>query len=79
MPVLRLYSRPGCHLCDHAVLMLRESGARLELDTVNIEEELGLLARYNTAVPVFQRTDTGAELCWPFDDDALKIFLEGRQ
>ena len=79
MPGLRLYSRPGCHLCDYAVLMLDESGASLELDTVNIEEEPGLLARYDTAVPVFQRIDTGAELCWPFDDDELEIFLEGVQ
>ncbi len=77
MPVLRLYSRPACHLCDYAVLMLKESGVRLELETVNIEEQLGLLVRYNTAIPVFQRIDTGAELCWPFDDDELEMFLEG--
>lgn len=79
MPGLRLYSRPACHLCDYAVLMLHESGAGLELETVNIEEELGLLARYDTAVPVFQRLDTGAELYWPFDDDDLEMFLEGAQ
>ena len=76
---LRLYSRPGCHLCDFAVLMLDESGAGLELDTVNIEEEPGLLERYDTAIPVFHRIDTGAELAWPFDDDDLEIFLKGAQ
>jgi hypothetical protein len=59
------------------VVLLDESGSKLELETVNIEGNPELMVRYDLTVPVFQRMDTGAELFWPFDDDDLELFLEG--
>lgn len=51
---LKLYSRPGCHLCDNLrVLCERLSGEfPLQLTEVNIETDPGLLAQYDQKVPV---------------------------
>jgi glutaredoxin len=75
MTKLRLYSRPDCHLCEYALVLLDESGCTVELETVDIETQAELLERYDITIPVFQRMDTGAELFWPFDDDELEEFL----
>jgi glutaredoxin len=49
-----LYTRPGCHLCDEAKLLmappLAEFGARLR--EVNIDADPELRERYNLDVPV---------------------------
>ena len=34
-----------------------------------------LEAAYGARVPVLRREDTGAELDWPFDADAVRRFL----
>ena len=78
MTNLRLYSRPDCHLCDFALVLLQESGCVVQLETVNIEDDDEWLAIYDIRVPVFQRMDSGAELSWPFDDDELEEFLEDK-
>jgi len=49
-----LYTRPGCHLCDEAKVvmapLLAEFGARLR--EVNIDEDAVLRERYDYDVPV---------------------------
>jgi hypothetical protein len=75
MTKLRLLSRPDCHLCDFALVVLKETGLPVTPDIVNIEEDDALEARYGIRIPVFRREDTGAELDWPFDDDDLLEFL----
>jgi glutaredoxin len=51
---VRLYTRPGCHLCDEAksliAPLLAEFGARLL--EVNIDGDPELKERYNLDVPV---------------------------
>jgi hypothetical protein len=54
-PVLILYGRPDCHLCDEAreqILALRRDGARFELREVDIEGDDELFARYLERIPV---------------------------
>jgi hypothetical protein len=51
---LRLYSRPGCHLCDQ---MRREVDELLadrphEWDLVNVDEDPDLIKRYGETLPV---------------------------
>lgn len=77
MTSLRLYSRPECHLCDYAFLLLQETAPNNLLELVNIEDDLVLLVRYDIRVPVLQRLDNEAELDWPFDDDDIEEFLGG--
>jgi glutaredoxin len=47
-----VYSRPGCHLCEEAVALLAEYGICSRI--VNIDADPGLLAQYDTWVPVIE-------------------------
>ena len=68
--LLILYQRDDCHLCDLALDVLAE--ARIpEFESVFIDGDEALEAHYGIRVPVLHRSDTGAELDWPFDLQAL--------
>jgi len=45
-----LVTRKGCHLCDQALVMLKELGAKPELADVDADDELFRL--YDWRVPV---------------------------
>lgn len=75
MTRLRLYSRPDCHLCEVATGLLQEVAPAHPARTVNIEEDTELLGRYFLRIPVLQHLDSGRELDWPFDANALRAFL----
>jgi glutaredoxin len=47
---LVLYSRPGCHLCDDARVVLERVGE--PFDEVDIESDDELLKRYLERIPV---------------------------
>ena len=54
-PIVRLYSRPDCHLCDQAreqLLALRTEGLEFELEEIDIERDEGMLRRYLERIPV---------------------------
>jgi glutaredoxin len=54
---VRLYTRPGCHLCDEAreaILELRASGLGLDLRELNIERDERLHAEYLERIPVVE-------------------------
>lgn len=71
-PSIRFYRRADCLLCELAEAWLRDiPGAFTAID---IDAYPALEARYGTRVPVLCRGD-GAELAWPFDPDALRVFL----
>ena len=71
-PVVTLYGRPGCHLCDDAraaVLRVAERVA-LELVEIDIESDDELFKRYLERIPVV--VVGGRELFDFFvDEDAL--------
>jgi len=51
--VVTVYAREGCHLCEVALDELRRLGrADLEIETVDIEADDELLARYLERIPV---------------------------
>jgi hypothetical protein len=63
---LILYQRDDCHLCDLALEVL--AAARVpEFDSVFIDGDAALEARYGVRVPVLRNDATGVELDWPFD------------
>jgi hypothetical protein len=71
---LLLYQRDYCHLCDLALAVL--AAARVpEFDSVFIDDDAALEARYGLRVPVLRNDDTGAELDWPFDAARVAVFL----
>lgn len=49
-----LYTRPGCHLCDDARLMLKlvQEDVSFEMSEVNIEEDDELHEKYMLMIPV---------------------------
>ncbi|HET7738538.1 MAG TPA: glutaredoxin family protein [Tepidiformaceae bacterium] len=53
-PVVALYGRPGCTLCDEAAAMLADLEGSLGFETVrvNIEEDDALLRRFMFEIPV---------------------------
>lgn len=75
-PLLTLYSRQHCHLCQDMQRQLyslqRELG--FELAVVEIDHDAGLTARYGQRVPVLSHGET--EICHYFLDlVALKACL----
>ncbi|MER3419172.1 MAG: hypothetical protein C4290_01005 [Chloroflexota bacterium] len=63
---ITLYTRPGCHLCEEALALLRQAtrGRLIPISTVNVDERPELAARYGERVPV--AAIGGRELEWPF-------------
>ena len=49
-----VYGRPGCHLCDEALVLLERirADAPFALRTVNIEDDDALLRAYLERIPV---------------------------
>lgn len=72
-PVIELYGTMCCHLCDQAEAVLLSAGVRAV--HIDIIDDDGLFEKYGTRIPVLRRTDSGAELGWPFDAESARRFL----
>ncbi len=73
MPLI-LYQRDDCHLCDEALAVL--AAARLpEFESVFVEDDTALEARYGLRVPVLHDAASGTELDWPFDVAQVRAWL----
>jgi hypothetical protein len=71
---LILYQRDDCHLCDLALDALATACAP-DFQSVFIDGDGGLEARYGARVPVLRCGESGAELDWPFEAAQLARFL----
>ena len=74
-PQLILYQRDDCHLCDLALGVLAAARAP-EFESVFIDDDDALEARYGVRVPVLRDAARGVELDWPFDAQKLRAFLD---
>ena len=71
---LILFQRDDCQLCDLALDLL--AGVRApEFESVFIDDDAALEARYGERVPVLRDEESGRELEWPYDDAALRAWL----
>lgn len=77
MPPLTLFQRDDCHLCDLALEVLAHVRAP-EFESVFIDGDDALEARYGVRVPVLRDEACGLELDWPFDAPTLQRWLGGR-
>ena len=73
-PRLKLFQRDDCPLCDAALDVLAQARVP-EFETVWIDGDAGLEARYGSRVPVLRDEVRGVELDWPFDAAAVREFL----
>lgn len=70
-----LYQRDYCHLCDQAVAVLAQAHAP-DFESVWVDDSEELAGRYGTRVPVLRDVRDGRELDWPFDETAVRHFIE---
>lgn len=75
---ITFYTTAQCHLCEQAeaLLVATPLPGPIPVEVVDIADSAELVARYGTRIPVLQRSDTGAELGWPFDQAQLITFLQ---
>lgn len=77
MPSVRIYSRPGCHLCEQLIeeiTPLLRGRARLEV--LNIDTRSDWQAKYGTRVPVVEMD--GCFICeYKLDRAALHSVIGG--
>ena len=54
--IVNFYTRPGCHLCEEARLMLKlvQEDVSLEINEMNIEEDDALHEKYMLMIPVVE-------------------------
>lgn len=54
--IVHFYTRPGCHLCDDARLMLKlvREDVDFEITEINIEEDDALHEKYMLMIPVIE-------------------------
>jgi len=71
---LKLYQRDDCPLCDEALAVLAAARAP-DFDSIWIDDDDALEARYGMRVPVLRDEVRDAELDWPFDPDILQRWL----
>ena len=71
---LTLFQRDDCHLCDLALAELAQARAP-EFDSIFIDDDPALEARYGVRIPVLRREADGGELDWPFDAAGVAAFL----
>ena len=72
---LILYQRDNCHLCDLALDVLAKAHLP-DFDSVFIDDDVELEARYSERVPVLRENESARELNWPFDADVVRRFLQ---
>ena len=74
-PRYRLFQRDDCHLCDEALAAL--ATARLPaFESVFIDDDAELEARYGLRVPVLCDERRDIELDWPFDADGVRAWRD---
>lgn len=71
---LILFQRDDCHLCDLALAALAQARAP-EFESVFIDGDAALEARYGARIPVLRRATDGAELDWPFAAEQVRRWL----
>lgn len=68
-----LFQRDDCRLCDEALAVLAAARAPA-FESVFIDDDAALEARYGTRIPVFRDTRHDRELDWPFTAEAVGAF-----
>jgi hypothetical protein len=76
--MLILYQRDDCKLCDEAVALLARARVP-DFESIWIDGDAELEARYGERVPVLRDAASGQELAWPFDAVALRAFTRRPQ
>ena len=76
MKGIKLFSSPGCHLCElgEEVLLRVQTTYKFEIEIVDISSSEELVEKYGIMIPVLLNTENGKHLYWPFNAEEI-IFL----
>jgi len=77
LPLVRLYARPDCHLCDEAraqLESLRAEGLAFELEEVDIDSDDELHRRFLERIPVVELDGEIVSELW-LDADGIRARL----
>jgi len=77
LPLLHVYSRPGCHLCEQLVEELQPMiRGRARFEVLNIDTQRAWTEKYATRIPVIELD--GHFVCqYHLDADAINAALSG--
>jgi glutaredoxin len=76
--VVKLYTRPDCHLCDEAragLEGLRSDGLDFELEEIDIDADDGLQRRFMERIPVIELDGEIVSELW-LDADGIRARLD---
>jgi glutaredoxin len=78
LPQIRVYSRPGCHICEELVeALLPRVRRRADVEVVDIDTREDWRKAYDIRVPVVELN--GQFVCqYTLDTDALEHALAGK-
>ena len=73
---ITLYGKPGCHLCEDALVLLRKIQRRrlLDIEEIDITTDRDLFRRYDIRIPVIV-IDDSIELEAPISEKNLRAAL----
>ena len=76
-PIVSLYGKPGCHLCEDAEALLAQVARTqpLTVQKVNIESSPELFDEYRYRIPVIQVAG-GATLDWPTTAERIRRAIQ---
>lgn len=79
MIYLTLYGTAGCHLCEAALAVVRETSEMfpmlMNFKSFDIADDPTLSDRYALRIPVLQNSISQAEIDWPFDVAKVVSFI----
>ena len=79
MSQLILYYTEHCHLCEEAEVLMHTAGLKGSFKKIDIDDDPGLLERYEIHIPVLKRISDQQELFWPFNQRELEVFLQDKR
>lgn len=76
-PIVRLFGKPGCHLCEDAeVILARVSQSQpFTVQHINIESSPALFEEYRYRIPVIEVVG-GPSLDWPTTPDRVRRAIQ---
>lgn len=75
MPMLILYTRPDCHLCEEALACIEAAEIGRDVREIDIDSDPALSGCYGVRIPVLHDERSGNELGWPFTPADVQAFM----
>jgi hypothetical protein len=77
--IVNFYTTLGCHLCEQALVILKQciaNDAGCTIVEIEIADDTDLLEKYGLIIPVVNVVGREGELGWPFNHQDLADFLK---